>query len=105
MHVYGGTYGSFGGFGNLGIPGSAYPAPYALVYRNMAILGVDGFSALPQYCLTLCCVFFVAAIGINLVRDLVGEKWAKFIPVPMAMAIPFYIGSYFAIDMCVGSSF
>ncbi|KAG4989552.1 hypothetical protein AAZX31_11G211300 [Glycine max] len=90
-------------FGNLGIPGSAYPAPYALVYRNMAILGVDGFSALPQYCLTLCCVFFVAAIGINLVRDLVGEKWAKFIPVPMAMAIPFYIGSYFAIDMCVGS--
>ncbi|KAK7387330.1 hypothetical protein VNO78_28051 [Psophocarpus tetragonolobus] len=90
-------------FGNLGIPGSAYPAPYALVYRNMAILGVDGFSALPNYCLTLCCVFFIAAIVINLIRDFVGEKWAKFIPVPMAMAIPFYIGTYFAIDMCVGS--
>ena len=90
-------------FGDLGNPGSEYPAPYALVYRNMAILGVDGFSALPKYCLTLCCVFFVGAIVINLIRDLVGNKYARFIPVPMAMAIPFYIGSYFAIDMCLGS--
>ncbi|XP_029128669.1 probable metal-nicotianamine transporter YSL7 isoform X2 [Cajanus cajan] len=90
-------------FGNLGVPGSQYPAPYAIVYRNMSILGVDGFSSLPKYCLLLCSAFFIAAIIINLIRDLVGEKWAKFIPVPMAMAIPFYIGSYFAIDMCVGS--
>ncbi|KAK2387988.1 putative metal-nicotianamine transporter YSL7 [Trifolium repens] len=90
-------------FGTLGQPGSAYPAPFALVYRNIAILGVDGVSALPKNCLVLCCVFFAGAIIINLVRDLVGEKYAKFILVPMAMAIPFYIGSYFAIDMCVGS--
>src|SRR6266487_1530610 len=62
-----------------------------------------GVSALPKNCLVLCCVFFAGAIIINLVRDLAGEKYAKFIPVPMAMAIPFYIGSYFAIDMCVGS--
>ncbi|CAJ1960693.1 unnamed protein product [Sphenostylis stenocarpa] len=90
-------------FGNLGVADSAYPAPYAIVYRNMAILGVDGVSALPQYCLVLCCGFFGGAIVINLVRDLVGKERAKFIPVPMAMAIPFYIGSYFAIDMCLGS--
>ncbi|QHO48575.1 putative metal-nicotianamine transporter [Arachis hypogaea] len=90
-------------FGNLGSPDSQYPAPYALVYRNMAILGVDGFSALPRYCLTLCCAFFVGAIVINLIRDMVGNKYARFIPIPMAMAIPFYIGSYFAIDMCLGS--
>jgi uncharacterized oligopeptide transporter (OPT) family protein len=90
-------------FGTLGQPGSAYPAPFVLVYRNIAILGVDGVSALPKNCLVLCCVFFAGAIIINLVRDLAGEKYAKFIPVPMAMAIPFYIGSYFAIDMCVGS--
>lgn len=94
-------YKAFGS--SLGLPGSPYPAPYALVYRNMSILGVDGFSALPRYCLTLCCIFFAGAIVINLVRDLVGKKWARFIPVPMAMAIPFYIGSYFAIDMCLGS--
>lgn len=90
-------------FKDIGVPGSEYPSPNALVYRNMAILGVSGFSSLPKHCLTLCLVFFAAAILVNLVRDLVGEKVARFIPLPMAMAIPFYLGSYFAIDMCVGS--
>ncbi|KAK8935736.1 putative metal-nicotianamine transporter YSL14 [Platanthera zijinensis] len=90
-------------FKDLGVPGSQYPAPYALVYRNMAILGVDGFSSLPKHCLTLCYVFFAGAILINLLRDLVGKKYSQYIPLPMAMAIPFYLGVYFAIDMCMGS--
>ncbi|KAM3683866.1 hypothetical protein ACJW31_12G181500 [Castanea mollissima] len=90
-------------FNDLGQRGSQYPAPYAVVYRNMALLAVKGFSSLPKNCLLLCYVFFGVAILINLIRDLVGKKWARFIPVPMAMAIPFYLGSYFAIDMCVGS--
>ncbi|KAM3285499.1 putative metal-nicotianamine transporter YSL7 [Capsicum chacoense] len=90
-------------FPDLGTQGSAYPAPYALVYRNMSIIGVEGFSALPKNCLTLCCIFFVGAIVINAIRDLVGKNKAKYIPLPMAMAIPFYLGSYFAIDMCLGS--
>lgn len=90
-------------FDNLGVPGSEYPAPYALVYRNMSILGVEGFSALPKNCLKLCYVFFIAAIVVNAIRDAVGKNRAKYIPLPMAMAIPFYLGGYFAIDMCVGS--
>lgn len=90
-------------FANFGVPGSTYPAPYATVYRNMAILGVEGFSALPDHCLMLCYIFFAVAIGVNGIRDAVGKKRAQFIPIPMAMAIPFYIGGYFAIDMCVGS--
>ncbi|XP_015064451.1 probable metal-nicotianamine transporter YSL7 [Solanum pennellii] len=90
-------------FPDLGTQGSAYPAPYALVYRNMSIIGVEGFSALPKNCLTLCCIFFIGAIVINGIRDLVGKNKAKYIPLPMAMAIPFYLGSYFAIDMCLGS--
>ncbi|KAI5683845.1 hypothetical protein M9H77_05073 [Catharanthus roseus] len=90
-------------FHDLGVPGTEYPAPYALVYRNMSILGVEGFGALPKHCLTLCYVFFIGAIVINGIRDLVGKKWAKYIPLPMAMAIPFYLGAYFTIDMCVGS--
>ncbi|KDP22031.1 hypothetical protein JCGZ_03001 [Jatropha curcas] len=90
-------------FHDLGLPESEYPAPYALVYRNMSILGVEGFSALPKHCLTLCYIFFAAAIVINGIRDAVGKKRARFIPLPMAMAIPFYLGGYFAIDMCVGS--
>jgi len=93
----------FKAFKDLGTPGSQYPAPNATVFRNMAILGVDGFSSLPKNCLYLCYGFFSAAILINLMKDALGKKWARFIPNPMAMAIPFYIGSYFAIDMCVGS--
>ncbi|CAL5326637.1 unnamed protein product [Camellia sinensis] len=90
-------------FHDFGVPGSQYPAPYALVYRNMSILGVEGFSALPKHCLNLCYAFFIAAIVVNAIRDAVGKEKAQFIPLPMAMAIPFYLGSYFAIDMCVGS--
>ncbi|XP_038982836.1 probable metal-nicotianamine transporter YSL12 [Phoenix dactylifera] len=90
-------------FNELGLPNSEYPAPNALIFRNIAILGVDGFSSLPKHCLTLCCIFCAAAVLINLIRDLSPQKVARFIPLPMAMAIPLYIGSYFAIDMCVGS--
>lgn len=89
-------------FDDLGVHGSEYPAPFAIVYRNMAKLGVEGFSSLPKDCLLLCYVFFGAAILINLIKDYSG-KMGRFIPLPMAMAIPFYIGPYFAIDMCVGS--
>ncbi|KAG6495293.1 hypothetical protein ZIOFF_043087 [Zingiber officinale] len=58
-------------FKDIGTSGSQYPAPYAIIYRNMAILG---------------------------------KKVARYIPIPMAMAIPFYIGTYFTIDMFVGST-
>ncbi|XP_051139628.1 probable metal-nicotianamine transporter YSL7 [Andrographis paniculata] len=90
-------------FKDLGTPHSQYAAPYALVYRNMAILGVDGFGSLPEHCLALCYAFFAASVAINGVRDAVGPRFGKYVPLPMAMAIPFYIGGYFAIDMCVGS--
>uniref|UniRef100_A0A251V1K1 Putative oligopeptide transporter, OPT superfamily n=1 Tax=Helianthus annuus TaxID=4232 RepID=A0A251V1K1_HELAN len=90
-------------FDNLGVPGSEYPAPNALIFRNMAILGVEGFSTLPEKCLLLCYIFFGFAIFVNGIRDMVGKNRARFIPIPMAMAIPFYLGGYFAIDMCVGS--
>ncbi|KAL4317836.1 hypothetical protein GQ457_18G010250 [Hibiscus cannabinus] len=89
-------------FNDLGLPESQYPAPFAIVYRNMSILGVQGFSALPKDCLLLCYVFFGAAIVVNFTKDMLG-KWGSFVPLPMAMAIPFYLGPYFAIDMCVGS--
>lgn len=80
-----------------------YKAPYALVYRNLAILGVEGFSALPQHCLQLCYGFFAFAIAANLARDLSPTNVRKWVPLPMAMAVPFLVGAYFAIDMCVGS--
>lgn len=88
---------------DVGNPDGEYKAPYAIIYRNMAILGVEGFSALPHHCLQLCCGFFVFAIAANLVRDLSPSKIGKWIPLPMAMAVPFLVGAYFAIDMCMGS--
>lgn len=88
---------------DVGNPDGEYKAPYALIYRNMAILGVQGFSALPQHCLQLCYGFFSFAIAANLLRDLTPKNVGKWVPLPMAMAVPFLVGAYFAIDMCVGS--
>uniref|UniRef100_M1CLJ2 Oligopeptide transporter OPT family n=1 Tax=Solanum tuberosum TaxID=4113 RepID=M1CLJ2_SOLTU len=92
----------------LGDPEGSYPAPYALMYRGIALLGVEGFGSLPKHCLNLSICFFVAAILINLVTQLLKNFETKyriyrFIPSPMCMAIPFYLGGYFAIDMCLGS--
>ncbi|XP_052187515.1 metal-nicotianamine transporter YSL3-like [Diospyros lotus] len=88
---------------DIGNPNGEYKAPYALVYRNMAILGVEGFSALPQHCLQLCCGFFAFAMSINLLRDLSPKKVGNWFPIPTAMAVPLLVGAAFAIDMCVGS--
>lgn len=88
---------------DVGNPDGEYKAPYAIIYRNMAILGVEGFSALPQHCLQLCYGFFAFAILANLSRDLSPNNIGKYVPLPMAMAVPFLVGAYFAIDMCVGS--
>ncbi|KAM3681866.1 hypothetical protein ACJW31_12G030900 [Castanea mollissima] len=88
---------------DVGNPNGEYKAPYAIIYRNMAILGVEGFSALPHHCLQLCYGFFSSAMAANLLRDLSPTNIGKWVPLPMAMAVPFLVGAYFAIDMCVGS--
>ncbi|XP_006350378.1 probable metal-nicotianamine transporter YSL7 [Solanum tuberosum] len=92
----------------LGDPEGSYPAPYGLMYRGIALLGVEGFGSLPKHCLRIAIWFFLAAILINLMTQLLQKYETKygiyrFIPSPMCMAIPFYLGGYFAIDMCLGS--
>nr|XP_051216676.1 probable metal-nicotianamine transporter YSL6 isoform X2 [Lolium perenne] len=88
---------------DIGNPDGMFKAPYAVIFREMSILGVEGFSALPQHCLAICTFFFFAAIAINLLKDVTPDSVSKFVPLPMAMAIPFYIGAYFAIDMFIGT--
>ncbi|XP_022750460.1 probable metal-nicotianamine transporter YSL6 isoform X1 [Durio zibethinus] len=88
---------------DIGSPDGPYKAPNAVIFREMAILGIEGFSELPKHCLALCCGFFVGALIVNLLRDATPKKISQFIPIPMAMAIPFYIGAYFAVDMFVGT--
>ncbi|KAJ9550476.1 hypothetical protein OSB04_014521 [Centaurea solstitialis] len=93
---------------SVGDPHGSYPGPYGVLYRGIALLGVEGFGSLPHNCVKLSIGFFIGAILVNLLT-VVLEKYEKryrvhrFIPSPMCMAIPFYLGSYFAIDMCVGS--
>lgn len=88
---------------DIGSPDGVYKAPNAVILREMAILGVEGFSALPKHCLKIFCVFFVLALVINLLRGIAPNNISVYIPIPMAMAVYFYIGPYFAIDMLVGT--
>ncbi|KAF9597661.1 hypothetical protein IFM89_020541 [Coptis chinensis] len=88
---------------DVGNPNGVFKAPFALVYRNIVILAVEGFSTLPNHCLQLCCGFFIFAVMANMLRDFSPEKIGKWIPLPMAMAVPFLVGAYFAIDMCLGT--
>nr|XP_009781400.1 PREDICTED: probable metal-nicotianamine transporter YSL7 [Nicotiana sylvestris] len=65
-------------------------------------------GSLPKHCLRLSIWFFVAAFVINILTQLLKKFETKcriyrFVPSPMCMAIPFYLGGYFAIDMCIGS--
>ncbi|KAM0015618.1 putative oligopeptide transporter, OPT superfamily [Helianthus debilis subsp. tardiflorus] len=88
---------------DIGNPNGEYKAPYAIIYRNLAILGVQGFSALPKHCLQLCYGFFAFAVAINMIKDVLPKKIGKWMPLPICMAVPFLVGGYFAIDMCIGS--
>ncbi|KAI3429118.1 uncharacterized protein J3R85_008528 [Psidium guajava] len=92
----------------IGDPTGSFPAPYALMYRGIALLGVEGVSSLPKNCLKLAILCFVVAILLNLIKEILQHfetkhRLYRFIPSAMCMAIPFYLGSYFAIDMCLGS--
>ncbi|GAA0166538.1 transporter [Lithospermum erythrorhizon] len=92
----------------VGNPEGSYPAPYAVLYRGIAHLGVEGVSSLPKNCLKLAVACFAFAIVLNLITTLLRlfetkYRIHRFIPNAMCMAIPFYLGGYFAIDMCVGS--
>ena len=54
---------------DIGVPGSAYPAPYATIYRAMAVLGVEVCS--PRYLNPKCmfillrCMFLMGLLAFN----------------------------------------
>ncbi|CAN6463433.1 unnamed protein product [Victoria cruziana] len=89
---------------DVGSTTSEYQAPYATLYRNISILAVQGMQGLPSHCLRLCIAFFVAGVVLDLLKyRLLPKCLAQFVPIPMAVAIPFFIGGSFAIDMCLGN--
>ncbi|GJM90011.1 hypothetical protein PR202_ga06247 [Eleusine coracana subsp. coracana] len=83
-----------------------YPAPYAKIYRGIALLGVNGWNQLPKYCLRFCLAFFLLAMAICALKEVAKQRnwWMQdYIPSALGMAVPFFLGSFFTIDMCVGS--
>ncbi|XP_010045545.2 probable metal-nicotianamine transporter YSL7 [Eucalyptus grandis] len=86
----------------LGTSGSQFSAAWSSSFREASMHATSGFSMLPKHCLEISLAFFLAAILINLLRDWTPKKWRNLIPIPVAFAIPFYIGAYITIDMCVG---
>ncbi|XP_039772605.1 probable metal-nicotianamine transporter YSL5 isoform X2 [Panicum virgatum] len=88
---------------DIGDPDGEYKAPFAIMFREMAILGIKGFSALPMHCLEICCAAFLLAVAIRLLKDVTPANVSRFIPIPIAMAAPFYVGAYFGVDMFIGT--
>jgi len=88
---------------DVGNPNGYWKAPFALGYRNMALLGAQGFSALPTHCLPLSAGFFAFAVLANVIKDVLPPRYARYVPLPTAMAVPFLVGASFAIDMVVGT--
>ena len=66
-------------------------------------VSLQGFGELPQHCGQMMIAFFCLALVMCLVRDLVPTKLSIFIPIPMAMAIPFYVGAAVAVDILIGA--
>ncbi|XP_048136596.1 probable metal-nicotianamine transporter YSL7 [Rhodamnia argentea] len=85
-----------------GTPDSMFPASWASSQRAAAMRATNGFSTLPKHCLSLSLAFFFVAILVSLLRDSMPKKWKHLIPIPMAFAVPFNVGAYLSIDMCVG---
>lgn len=69
----------------------------------VSCMHMQGFAMLPKHCAEMMIGFFLLALVMSLVRDLVPVKYSVFIPVPMAMAIPFYVGANVAVDICIGA--
>ncbi|XP_042950893.1 probable metal-nicotianamine transporter YSL14 [Carya illinoinensis] len=88
------------GFGGPKSPFSVLMAPY---FREGAIAGLQGYKGLPMYAVHFCVAFFIAAIVINIIKELLPEKVSKYVPIPIAMGIPFHVGGYISISFCIGS--
>ncbi|KAF0924780.1 hypothetical protein E2562_014888 [Oryza meyeriana var. granulata] len=85
---------------------SDYPCPLASLYRAIGVIGTGGVKELPKHCLAFCVIAFCVTVIIDAVV-LVSQKrgWSihRYIPSMTVIALPFFAGSYFTIDMCVGS--
>ncbi|KAK8461925.1 hypothetical protein SEVIR_1G117000v4 [Setaria viridis] len=84
----------------------SYPAPFARVYRIIALVGAGGFIKLPKHSLALSIPVFFIAIATSAIKEVaIHKKWRiqHYIPSVAAMSVAFLIHPTLSIDMCVGS--
>jgi uncharacterized oligopeptide transporter (OPT) family protein len=93
----------------VGDPTGEYKAPFAPVFRSIAVIAVNGSKDLPKYCLAIAGGSFGWALLSDGARDLLARKfgpnsiYVKLIPIPSMLGIPAFIGGYFTIDMTIGA--
>uniref|UniRef100_A0A0A0LFD0 Uncharacterized protein n=1 Tax=Cucumis sativus TaxID=3659 RepID=A0A0A0LFD0_CUCSA len=63
---------------DVGDPEESYPAPYGLMYRGIALLSVEGVSSLSKNCLTPVFCFFIGAVVINIIWDVLQKFETKY---------------------------
>lgn len=90
--------------GLVGKPGGPYPNPFADIYRSMAVLGTEGFGSLPKHCTLMMGLTFLASAAMCLARDLLPRRYARMVPSPLSMSLPFYLGANNAINFALGSA-
>lgn len=90
----------------IGSKQSEYPCPYAGLYRAIGVIGTGGVNGLPDHCIAFCSVAFgitVAVKSLVLVSQKKGWTIHEYIPSMTVVALPFFAGPSFTIDMCLGS--
>nr|XP_017216792.1 PREDICTED: metal-nicotianamine transporter YSL1-like [Daucus carota subsp. sativus] len=76
------------------------PLSFMLYYKAFDVGNPTGEFKAPY---VLCYGFFSFVICINLVKYMLPKKIGKWMPLPMAMGVPFLVGIYFGISMCTGT--
>ncbi|KAM0840399.1 hypothetical protein ACQ4PT_059686 [Festuca glaucescens] len=92
---------------SIGSPESHFPCPFAGLFRAIGVIGTGGVKELPDYCLTMCFASFCITIATNvlsLVSQRKGWRIHKYLPNMTVVALPFFAGPDFTIDMCLGSA-
>lgn len=59
---------------NIGNPDGEYKAPFAAVWRNIAVVAINGSKDLPKHCLGLAGGAFGFAIVLSLIREYLSNK-------------------------------
>uniref|UniRef100_A0A0E0L076 Uncharacterized protein n=1 Tax=Oryza punctata TaxID=4537 RepID=A0A0E0L076_ORYPU len=76
----------------------------ALIGSIIGLMGMGGVKKLPQHCILFCLIATFITVAINSLHKK-GCTVQSYVPGMIAIAIQFFVGSFFTIDMCLGYVF